>query len=642
MVISMLCNFGSRLGAGACNRRTATTLLVLIGFLASFGANATTNYSVSWEGQFNLPAQDSNGWSVLTPSSDSRIIYVSSSSGNNSTASVYSPSDAAIGSNVYQPVGTIKPYATIEAAMTQTRSGYPDYVLLKRGDSWTITAPIAPKAGRSYSERSVVAYYGSSTTRPLVNVPESVWQGLNYYNGGNYSAVMGIEFYGYQHDPNSASFVGFANTNENLMGFSIASANDAQFFGILIEDCKFNYFVQNVVQVYYNPTTYSTANIVVRRNIITNNYSGIAGKGYGLYVYRQPILFEENILDHNGWYQQSTSGGGSGTNGQANVLSQGTYIDSSSNSIARKNIILRTGSISMKFRADGANGQNSVVLSNLLIDNNLILEGEIALSVSGNTNYNNGPRFGNVYMTNNIAMDVGTAMPTNRGLGWGVDVADWQTGLISNNIMAHWGSTTVNNTYGIAIFGTVKNVPITGNIFYDISTIGTWQSGNPLVKVTDASKESGVTWSSNVLDMPRGGPLLSMDGSSPLFTGNLYNTTSSGNVVTIASSGETLSTWTSSTAEGNSAIGEKSFVDSTRTAKTYLSARGQTPTTAALASILNQQSKFNWSSTYTADAINSYIRAGFCVTGQSCSSTSTSLAAPSAPVLLPITGTKVN
>ncbi len=633
----MMCDFGSRSGVSA--QWITKVLLVLMGVFASISTNAVTNYSVAWEGQFSLPAKDASGWSILTPASDSRIIYVSSTAGNNSTATVYSPTDAAIGSNVYQPVGAIKPYATIEAAMAQTRSGYPDYVLLKRGDTWTVTAPISPKAGRSYTDRSVVAYYGSSTARPLVKVPETVWQGLNYYNSGNYSAVMGIEFYGFQHDPTSSSFVGFANTNENLMGFSIASANDAQFFGILIEDCKFNYFVQNVIQVYYNPTTYSTANIALRRNIITNNYSGINGKGYGLYVYRQPVLLEENIFDHNGWYQQSTSGGGNGANGQANVLSQGTYIDNASNSIARKNIILRTGSISMKFRADGANGQNSVVLSNLLIDNNLILEGEIAMSVSGNTNYNNGARFGNVYMTNNVAMDVGTTMPTNRGLGWGIDVADWKTGLISNNIMAHWGSTSVNNTYGIEIGGTMTSVPVTGNIFYDISTIGTWQSGNPIAKIKDASKESGSTWSNNVLAMPRGGPLLNIDGAGPAFSSNLYSTASAGNVVTLASSATTLSTWVSNTGEGSSAIGTKSFVDSSRTAKTYLAALGKSATTDALANIVVQQSKFNWSTTYTADTINNYIRAGFCVTGQACSTATTPpvVSPPSAPILQPIT-----
>ena len=630
---------GTSISTSNNRRRARSALLPLIGFLISFlpsfGANALTNYPAAWEGQFHLPTQDANGFSVLTPSADSRVMYVSSSSGNDGTAQAYSPADALIGGNPYNPVGAVKPYATIQAAMAQARQGYPDYVLLKRGDTWNLTKSIVPLAGRSYTERSVIAYYGTNVNRPLVNVAESAWQGLNYSNGGNYSAVLGIEFYGYQHDPASPSFVGFANINDNLTGFNLNNNNGTQFFGVLIEDCKFSYFVANVVQSFgsFNNTTDTTSNVVIRRNIISKHY-GNSGKAYGLFMYQQPMLFEENVLDHDGWYQQSTSGGSGGANGQATVLSQGTYMDNASNSIVRKNIYLRNGSLSMKFRADGTNNVNSVVFKNLVVDNNLILEGEVAISLGGNITYNNGPRYGNVSLVNNIAMDVGKTLPTARGLGWGIDIQDWQTGLVSNNIMAHWGSDTVNNAYAISVLGTTTDVPIKNNIFYDVTVTGQWAYTNSTALIRNTSQQKNVSLQSNIFYSPRGSNLLNMDGNGPTFSNNSYYSSSSGNTFSVAGSAMTLSSWLSKTAETAS---PPSFVDATRTVQTYLASKGQTASTDALANILAQQSKFNWNSSYTADAINSYIRAGFCLTSQNCTAApTTTVSPPSAPALLPV------
>lgn len=75
---------------------------------------AVSDYAVSWESNFNLLPQDANGWSVLTPSADSRLIYVSSSDGDDATAAVYLPGNSEVGSDPFDPTINIKPYATIE------------------------------------------------------------------------------------------------------------------------------------------------------------------------------------------------------------------------------------------------------------------------------------------------------------------------------------------------------------------------------------------------------------------------------------------------------------------------------------------------------------------------------------------------
>jgi hypothetical protein len=116
--------------------------------------------------QQGLP-RDATGWTVFTPSSDSRLIYVSSSTGNDATGQIYSPTNSVISADPFNPVGPIMPFATISNAMAQARSGYPDWVLLKRGDTWSSGLPMA-KSGRSASERSLVSAYGASGARPLL------------------------------------------------------------------------------------------------------------------------------------------------------------------------------------------------------------------------------------------------------------------------------------------------------------------------------------------------------------------------------------------------------------------------------------------------------------------------------------------
>lgn len=59
-----------------------------------------------------------DGWTNITASADSRIIYVSNSTGNDANAGLSSSA----------------PLRTIAAAIAKTRNGFADWVRLKRGD----------------------------------------------------------------------------------------------------------------------------------------------------------------------------------------------------------------------------------------------------------------------------------------------------------------------------------------------------------------------------------------------------------------------------------------------------------------------------------------------------------------------------
>jgi len=134
---------------------------------------------------------DEAGWTVLRPSPDSRIIYVSSSAGDDATGRACSASDAAVGGDPFRPAGPVSAYKTVRAGLAQARDGYPDWVLLRRGDAWE--EPLGmPHNGRSASEPAVIAAWGQGP-RPQLRL-RGKQNGLRFdiHGGFHDIAVAGI------------------------------------------------------------------------------------------------------------------------------------------------------------------------------------------------------------------------------------------------------------------------------------------------------------------------------------------------------------------------------------------------------------------------------------------------------------------
>src|SRR5215218_5597442 len=79
---------------------------------------------------------DAQGWSVVNPAGDSKVIYVSSSGGNDSNN----------GTSASSPVKTLSKGESL------LRNGSADQLLLKRGDTWNEAFGGWDKSGRSESE----------------------------------------------------------------------------------------------------------------------------------------------------------------------------------------------------------------------------------------------------------------------------------------------------------------------------------------------------------------------------------------------------------------------------------------------------------------------------------------------------------
>lgn len=96
----------------------------------------------------NPPTLDGNGWSVFTPATgttNTQVLYVSSSTGNDATAVI------GTAANSYS---TAHPYATLTAAMAAMRNNFPDWMLLKKGDVW--------------GEANIIRCNGASATAPMI------------------------------------------------------------------------------------------------------------------------------------------------------------------------------------------------------------------------------------------------------------------------------------------------------------------------------------------------------------------------------------------------------------------------------------------------------------------------------------------
>ena len=115
-----------------------------------------------------------HGWTVFEAASDTRVIHVSSSEGDDAWSGLAPAWD-----------GTDGPKKTAAAAIALLSDGSPDWLLFKRGDVWVDeTMGNWHISGRSEDEPVIIATYGDSTERARFEVADT-W--LITHGGGGAS-----------------------------------------------------------------------------------------------------------------------------------------------------------------------------------------------------------------------------------------------------------------------------------------------------------------------------------------------------------------------------------------------------------------------------------------------------------------------
>lgn len=415
-----------------------------------------------WRSAIQTYPQDSSGWSVITPDTETRIVYVSSSEGNDGTAKTYLSAEL---DNPFNPKN-IQPYKTIEKAYEQIRDGKPDWILFKKGDVFELKNKIWLKSGKSEAAHLVFGAYGNKgEKRPIIDsFISSVMQGIK---DKSFISVIGLEFYASGRDPNSARFVGW---NNNLEGSVVLSNTAGKFVqGMHFENNRFNYYAGSIVIGAMSGAI--NQNIVIRRNEVLNSYS-TKSHSQGIFLSKVNLaLIEENVFDHNGWYQQRPLNVAINTKdyGYATFFNHNVYIENSSNLIIEKNLSSRSSSIGMKFtsNSDSATKIDTINSYNILLNKNIIVEGEVGFSIGGNTDFDNGYRWDNIQITNNVLSNIGRTQPTNRNIAFNIEANDWQSGLICGNTVSD-NAAELTNTYGLKVIGHTRDTQIVNNIYVNL------------------------------------------------------------------------------------------------------------------------------------------------------------------------------
>ena len=374
------------------------------------------------------PPPTDAGWTVFTASADTRKVYVSNSAGLDTN----------------DGLSEAKPVKTLAKGKSLLRHGFPDWLLLKKGDVWTNEIiGVLTVSGRSATEPMLISAYGTGAW-PLLkcNVGDVIMTmgGGGGLGKGDYFAVVGLEFYGHIWDPASPTY----NASAPLGRTAITMLNPSNW--VLVEGNKFSFFSGAIVA-----QSSMHKDIRVRRNVIVDQYAKPeSNHSSGLYFNDfNNLLIEENLLDHNGWNESIATA--TQTVFNHNIYAQGFNNHGAFNGpvVIRGNIFARDASGS-QFRSGGT------VEDNLFVSNpyphNIGMPTTFASKISGN-----------VYLEGVNA--------AHGNYGWGPNTFSEYQGrpynvgavAITNNIIAH---STVTGGFGINFDAGSKGNSATGNIIY--------------------------------------------------------------------------------------------------------------------------------------------------------------------------------
>ena len=510
----------------------------------------------------------SDGFTDIVKSSDSKVIYVSSSSGSDSNS------------------GSITaPVRSIAKGISLMRSGYPDHVLLKRGDSWTEQLQWS-KSGRSSQEPALLGAYGSGN-RPMIKAGSGT--ALEMTSGTvNHLAIQGVHLFAHTRDPNISGY----SSSSGEFGIRFLSNTS----GLLIEDTVIDQFRFGLLIQDYHGSQY---NVKIRRSIITDSYSNNGGHSSGIYAHGvNGLTLEENVWHHNGWNSQVSGGGATSQNHNAYLTEQTTNV------VVKGNIFADASSHGLQARGGGEIRDNLFVRNPIgmtyglvngaaqkaggvtgVVDGNVFLESRLL----GSTARGWAMELGNIKgatVSNNIITDDGPGTAAAINLGVGKDLLNASSGVginnlvIENNVIHKWHR-------GLQISGEL-NIGGSGNTGLNNLTF----RNNDVQYSTDPN--SYLVWHSD-----------GANKSEEFFSGNrYYDEINPSGWFVVGGSVNSLASWQSKL-ESTAKNLKVTYNNPNANLSTYAGSY------ASFISEARKASSTNWRSTYTARGAINYMRGAF-------------------------------
>lgn len=528
-----------------------------------------------WESQqFNLENLESrillsvtlnaDGWTVVGESVDTRVIYVSSSSGNDNNDGLSQSS-------------AVK---TLDKAEDLVRDGKPDWILLKSGDVWYEGFESWQKSGRSASERMVISSYGSGD-RPELRTGTDKGISGKYEQDVSNIAIIGLHFNAHTRETDSGSFVSTSGDN------GIRWLSDGQ--NLLIENNIIENYTSNVVI----QSSHGYSNVELRRNVITDAYD-TTGHSQGLFTKNiTNVRLEGNVFDHNGWNENY-----SGTRTQFN---HNAYIQIDTEGlIATHNLFLRGSSHGLQARNGG------------IVTNNVFAYNALGLSfgyvLGGATN--DAPPGGVVgRVSDNVFLHGQDIGDSPRGIA--LELGNIQEARIYNNVFAHSGG---QETSTIAIqvdsenLEGISELDIQGNIVYN------WYRG---IKFDGGDKTAGnVNISNNQFhDTESDLPLIDLNvtnlPSALSFSDNRYYHTKSTKPFRTDNGRMTYSDWLNYSGESGASWGQSTAPHPNRDIEDYDLFAGGLGTLNNFYDNVREFGYLEAGTNYTAAAMINYIQSGY-------------------------------
>lgn len=520
----------------------------------------------------SAPRDQENGFTTFDLSPDSLMIYVSSSEGDDNNDGL-SPETAV---------------ATPARGAQLVRDGFPDFLLLKRGDSWRgmdIGANSVErrfKSGPSPEQPIVIYSYGDSTERPRLEIDKAFVDDDG--NERSNLAVVGLALISFPKIPGDPAFNGadggalrFVGTGQN----------------ILIEDNYVEYgefIVQNVSEV------------EVRHNVVYRSYhvgTCIDGDPNGDPTFRPSgifaggvtgLLIESNVFDENGWNPDVPEA-------CATIYNHDMYLSGNRQLTVRDNLILRASSIGIKMSSSGLAGS-----SEILIEDNVFAEGEIGLSMGGNAN--SEYRFADAVVRDNVFTDIGRSQPTGRTLTWYIDIIDNDGSEVRDNLLVN--QPDLGNAYGIHLSGGSNRAVVVAN-----NSIFGLQRRAIFVDAQDSWSNIAVTDNTVVGDADLS-CLVDHDGSFGGFdygSNEYFSPASPDSWFCIDGENYDLQGWAA--ASGEVGASEVNVNVQDRNLDSYTQELGYGSTLADFAEQARMQSRHNHRSELTALEAGNYIRDGY-------------------------------